>query len=236
MRLRVIDIETTGAQPQEIIEIGTVDVVAYDGAWRVEAPRSRLFRPRGAISVHAMAIHHLTPADLAVADAPATDAALIDAIRSAPSPDFLVAHNASFERQHISTDVTEPLEWICTLRAARHAWPDAPGHSNQVLRYWRGLRLDPQLATPPHRAAPDAWVTAHILVELLQQSSVEDLLAWSKAARPLDRVPFGKFKGRDWSAPPEHYLKWLVEEPDMDREVADRAKAELQMRTTASAP
>ncbi|WP_374576423.1 exonuclease domain-containing protein [Phenylobacterium sp.] len=232
----MIDIETTGAQPQEIIEIGTVDVVAHEGTWRVEAPRSRLFRPQGAISVHAMAIHHLTPDDLAVADAPCTDATLIEAVRSSPAPDALVAHNASFESQYISRNVTGPLAWICTMRAARHAWPDAPGHSNQVLRYWRGLRLDPQLAMPPHRAAPDAWVTAHILIELLQQASVEDLLAWSKAARPLQRIPFGKYKGRDWSAPPVHYLKWLVEEPEMEREVVDRAQAELQMRALPSRP
>ncbi len=43
---------------------------------------------------------------------------------------------------------------------AMHVWPDAPRHSNQVLRYWRNLVLDNALAMLPHRAGPDAWVTA----------------------------------------------------------------------------
>jgi len=36
-----------------------------------------------------------------------------------------------------------------------------------VLRYWRNLVLDPALAMPPHRAGPDAYVTACLLAELL---------------------------------------------------------------------
>ena len=51
---------------------------------------------------------------------------------------------------------------------ALRVWPEAPRHSNQVLRYWRGMRLDHARAMPPHRAGPDAWVTAHILADLAQ--------------------------------------------------------------------
>lgn len=34
-----------------------------------------------------------------------------------------------------------------------HVWPDAPRHSNQVLRYWRNLVLDNALAMPPTERA-----------------------------------------------------------------------------------
>ncbi|MGA0601517.1 exonuclease domain-containing protein [Caulobacter sp. KR2-114] len=167
MLLRVIDIETTGTSPSEVIEIAAVDVIRSGGRWTAGPPRSRLFRPSGEISVHAMAIHHLTLADLDAALGPATDEAIAEFVLQAPAPDVLVAHNADFERRHLGR-ATGALPWLCTVKAARELWPGAPGYGNQVLRYWRRLELDPALAMPAHRAAPDAWVTAHILIDLLQ--------------------------------------------------------------------
>lgn len=234
MRLRVIDIETTGASPSEIIEIATVDVLRTNEGWAVEPPRSRLFRPNGEISFHAMAVHHLTPGDFAADLASCSDALLGGFVLADDPPDFLVAHNAAFESQHISTAVTNGVEWICTVKAARNVWPDAPGYSNQVLRYWRGLRLAPSLAMPPHRAGPDAWVTAHILLDLLRTASVDDLVALTKAPRRLDRVPFGRYRGQEWMTPPSDYLRWLVAEPDMAEDVIARARKELADRERPS--
>lgn len=233
MRLRVIDIETSGGTPSEIIEIGAVDVVECGSDWVAEPPRSQLFRPIAGISFHAMAIHHLTPAQFASSLAPCTDQALKDFLCFGGAADVLVAHNAAFESRHISSSVTGELEWICTVKAARQVWLDAPGYSNQVLRYWRGLKLDPELAMPPHRAAPDAWVTAHLLIDLLASKSVNDLLNWSRAAPTTAKIPFGRYRSQDWSAPPTGYLRWLIAEPDMESEVRARAKEELLRRETA---
>jgi exodeoxyribonuclease X len=190
MRLRVIDIETTGASPSEIIEIAAVDVVRHGAGWAAEAPRSLLFRPRGEIAVHAMAIHHLTPADFSDGMEPCSQVALRRFLWAPGPADALVAHNAAFERAHIDPAATGALAWICTLKAARAVWPGAPGYANQVLRYWRGLRLDPDRAMPPHRAAPDAWVTAHILIDLLNEASVSDLIDYSgaRASAPARRA------------------------------------------------
>ena len=230
MRLRVIDIETTGGSPSEIIEIAAVDVVSVDEGWAAMPPRSTLFRPHGPIGFHAMAIHHLTPEDFDDDLPSCSEGLLNDFVVSSQRPDFVVAHNAAFESQHIPAIATDGVEWICTVKAARNVWPDAPGYSNQVLRYWRGLKLAPSLAMPPHRAGPDAWVTAHILIDLLRTASVGDLLGWTQAPRPLDRVPFGRYRGRDWTIPPSDYLRWLVGEPDMADDVLARARKELDDR------
>lgn len=231
MRLRVIDIETSGGSPSEIIEIAAVDVVYVDGFWRAELPRARLFRPLGPISFHAMAIHHLTPSHFE-GDLPSCDErALAAFLQEGGSADYLVAHNAAFESAHITTSVTRDVGWICTVKAARHAWPDAPGHSNQVLRYWRELELDPELAMPPHRAAPDAWVTAHILIDLLETLTVSELAEATHAPRRLDRIPFGRYRGKDWSSVPADYLRWLISEPEMAADVGARAETELAGRT-----
>jgi len=229
MRLRVVDLETTGGdRTSEIIEVGIVDVVREGDGWKPLPTVSRLFRPRGEISFHAMAVHHLTPEDFC-ADDPHCDEYLLREMFAEPA-DVMVAHSARFERGFIADTAHGALPWICTLRSAKQAWPDAPGHSNQVLRYWRGFRLDPALANPAHRAGPDAWVTAHILMDLLAEHSVEQLIAWTAEPRRLDRIPFGKHRGRAWAEAPDDYLRWMAGQGDMDAEVVAAARQELARR------
>lgn len=235
MRLRVIDLETTGGdRTSEIIEVGIVDVVRDREGWRALPPVTRLFRPRGEISVHAMAVHHLTPDDFCDGDPHCDEFLLREMFASAPA-DVMVAHSARFERSFIADTATGGLPWICTVRSSKAVWPQAPGHSNQVLRYWRGLKLDPAMANPAHRAGPDAWVTAHILIDLLKEATVEQMLAWTAEPRTLNRIPFGKHRGKPWSEPPLDYLRWMAGQGDMDAEVVAAARQELDRRTGALA-
>lgn len=235
MRLRVVDLETTGGdRTSEIIEVGLVDVAPDGvGGWSASAPVSRLFRPRGAISFHAMAVHHLTPDDFCDDDPHCDEYRLREMLMGGPEvgpADVMVAHSARFERAFIADTATGGLPWICTVQASKQVWPQAPGHSNQVLRYWRALKLDPAVANPAHRAGPDAWVTAHILMDLLKEASVEQMLAWTREPRRLERVPFGKHRGKAWSEPPEDYLRWMCGQGDMDADVVACARQELDRR------
>ncbi len=229
MRLRVVDLETTGGdRSSEIIEVGIVDVVRDGEGWRALAPVSKLFRPRGEISFHAMAVHHLTPEHFCADDPYCEEYALREMF--AEPADVMVAHSARFERAFIADTATGGLPWICTVRASKAAWPSAPGHSNQVLRYWRGFRLDPALADPAHRAGPDAWVTAHILMDLLKEASVEQLLAWTAAPRDVATIPFGKHRRKPWADAPSDYLRWMAGQGDMEADVVAAARAELERR------
>lgn len=97
--------------------------------------------------------------------------------------DYIVMHNSRHDEQWLTPEVTGGLPVIDTLRVARELWPDAPGHSNQVLRYWlaaTGLMhaphggVDRKYANMAHRAGPDAYVTAHILRAALQHMWVTD--------------------------------------------------------------
>jgi exodeoxyribonuclease X len=241
MRLRVVDLETSGGdRSAEILEVGIVDVLP-DGAggWSALPPVTKLFRPRGQISFHAMAVHHLTP-DHFCADDPHCDEYQLREMFLPEPADVMVAHSARFERGFIADTAHGGLPWICTVRSAKNVWPEAPGHSNQVLRYWRGLRLDTALADPAHRAGPDAWVTAHLLIDMLKVATVEQMLAWTNEPRRLDRIPFGKHRGRPWAEPPEDYLRWMVGQGgsgqgDMDADVVAAARQELDRRVTALA-
>lgn len=234
MRLRVIDIETTGmAPPAEIIEFGRSDVVSGGDGLNIERPMARLYRPLNGIPPETMAVHHITEADFNADTPVCSEDRLRMAVWGGEKPDVLVAHNCEFERSFIPSAVTEHLPWICTLKVALRVWPDAPGHSNQVLRYWRGLVLDPALAMPPHRAGPDAWVTAHLLRELLQHATVEQMVAWTEEPKMLPKVNFGKHRGSAWPEVPADYLKWMVGQPDMDPDVVWCARKELERRNQA---
>lgn len=232
-RLGVIDLETTGnAPPAEVIEFARAEVLVGDnGACSVEAPVSRLFRPLHGIPPEAMAVHHLTEADFDAAMPAATPALLREVLLAAPRLDILVAHNAQFEQAFLAEALDGAVPWICTYKVALHVWPDAPRHSNQVLRYWRGLSLDPALAMPPHRAGPDACVTAHLLVELLKYVDIEQMLAWTLEPRQLPLVPFGKHRGQKWSDVPGDYLQWMVGQATMERDVIFAAEREVSRRS-----
>ena len=143
---------------------------------------------------------------------------------------MFVAHNCDFERKFITSSITGEAPWICTYKAALHLWPDAPRHNNQVLRYWRGLRLDPALAMPPHRAGPDAWVTAQLLAEMVTIASIDQLIEWTQQPRPMPVMTFGKHKGLPWSQIPADYLDWMVTQTDMDADALWYARAELRRR------
>jgi exodeoxyribonuclease X len=236
MRLRVIDIETTGeTPPAEIIEFGRADVHDADGSWHVDRPMARLYRPLCAIPPETMAVHHLTDKDF-TPDTPDCSPERVGlAVWGDETPDVPVAHNCGFEQLFVAAAQTGPLSWICTYKVALRLWPDAPKHSNQVLRYWLGLDLDAAQAMPPHRAGPDAWVTAHLLLRMLEQVTVAQMIRWTAEPKQLPAIPFGKHRGLKWADLPADYLQWLVRQADMDPDVLWCARQEMARQAGGSA-
>ncbi|MDB5596214.1 MAG: uncharacterized protein JWM36_3175 [Hyphomicrobiales bacterium] len=219
MKIRVIDFETTGLPPEaSVCEIGWYDVIDGDVD---ESSKGEMFvNPRREMSIEARAVHHIRDAELI--DAPAIDYGFRALMAGAP--DAFVAHNAAFEREFFAGG---SIPWVCTLKVGRRLWPDAPSHSNQVLRYFLGLELEDAQAMPPHRAAPDAFTTAHILVRALQSASLTDMIAWTNSPSLLPRVNFGKHRGKKWTEVPRDYLEWIVKQQDMDGDVRFTAKSAL---------
>lgn len=213
--LLVIDTETTGPDPDqdEPVEVASVFVVYQPTVAFVQDYACSLVRGERPISLEAMAVHHITKAERARG---------IDEVRL-PRADYYVAHNAEFDRRVLRGATPEDAPWICTWRCARHLWEDAPSHKNQVLRYWLpGLNDEvssaPAMQLPPHRALPDAWVTAHVLMRLLALRSPEELRALTEQPVLLRRVRGGELDGTEWSRAPLSYCRWMTEraEPGSD--------------------
>lgn len=110
-------------------------------------------------------------------------------------------------------------------------WPDAPTHTNQGLRYWRNLPVDRDLAQPPHRALPDAYVTAHLFVELMKHKTPQEMAKISEYPALLRVMNFGKHKGMTFEAAPLDYLEWIRDKSDLNEDTKFSARYWIQKRT-----
>lgn len=229
--IRVVDTETTGIDdPAEMVEIGWTDVRLFPDGWQIErGPESVLVNPGMPISFPAMAVHHITEDECRFGADP-------DEVRSQVSAgaNILCAHNWAFDSRFLRTQ----LPYICTLKAARVIWPDLQGHSNGSIRYELGLCIGDERTQPSHRAGPDTWVTAHILLKLLETHAVEQLLDISRNPVRLLKMPFGKHYGVPFSQIDGSYLDWLVTKSDMandpkKEDVIFSAREELKRRRAA---
>ncbi|WAH39251.1 3'-5' exonuclease [Alicyclobacillus dauci] len=157
----VLDTETTGIDPavDKVVDISLVEV-SRNG---IKPLYNTLIHPNRDIPPTASAVHHITLKH--VADKPLFEE-VWPTVMGYLEDAVIVAHNAQFDRAMIP-ETGQP--WVCSYRLARHLWPDAPAHSNQVLRYWMNLDIEAEAA---HSAAGDTLVTAHVLppTSLLSQA------------------------------------------------------------------
>lgn len=210
----------------EVVEIGTVDLLP-DGTIRVFG--SELVKPEKPMPPAARAVHHIS--DAMVADALPWSEVWPGFFSGIASEDVVAyaAHKASFDAQWITEERRGGKSIICTWKCAMRQWPDAPGFSNQCLRYWLGIEIGAE-AEPCHRALPDAFVTAHIVVELLKHNKLETLIEWSNDPAVYPTITFGKHKGKKWSEPPLDYLEWVSTAKDMEADVVWNAVREIKHR------
>jgi len=195
---RAIDVESTGipseTERHALVEIGWCDVVGARGAEMVMDPASILVNPGRPIPAEASAIHHLRDCD--VVDAVPPDVACAEVAKAG---DYYVAHNAAFDPQFFGGG---DKPWIDTWKCALRVWPDAPSHKLQVLRYWLKFDDNPQFdrtcSEPAHRAGADAYCCAFLLVELLNASTVEQLVKWSSGPALLVTCYMNKHRNKRW--------------------------------------
>jgi exodeoxyribonuclease X len=236
MIIRTFDVETTGfpeeGKPSAIIQLGWTDVEYNDRAGTATVIKDPMqvfcnpFRanPKLRIDIGAKATHHIEEDD--VKDAMSPDAALMLLVDGA---DAFACHNKEHDG-HYFTGYGKPF--ICTLKAAKVVWPDAERHSNQFLRYLLKLPVDRDLATPAHEAGPDSYVTAHLLATIINEgASLSDMIEWTNGPILQKVLRFGnKHRGKTYEEVPTDYLRWMVDNADLDRDTRHSAKFHLDKR------
>ena len=221
--IRVIDFETTGTEPPaQVCEVGYCDV---DVTTRDIQPWKSWLCGVNSMPPDVRAVHHISLAECDGLPPFDPDTCDSDAVYG------FAAHNADFEGKFFQT----PKPMICTYKAALRVWPDAPTHSNGGLRYWledQGLvSPDHAMTMPSHRAGPDAYVTAWLLVALLNTGVTgKQMIAWTKEPKLMPKCPLGKFRGKPWPEVDAGFLGWMLRQADMDADLKWNAQRELLRR------
>ncbi|MAG36754.1 MAG: hypothetical protein CL878_11015 [Dehalococcoidia bacterium] len=187
--LAVVDVETTGLNPQTGDRVCEIAVLRVDPS---DEPRlfASLVNPGRPISSGARAVNGI--ADHEVADAPQFGA-LITQINAGLEGAVLVAHNAPFDlgflraEYRIAETQLPPISVLDTLALARSCF-QFPRNSLEAVAWQLGVE-----AKGLHRAEGDVWATYHVLQRMIAQlrefdcHTLGDFLAAHRSL-PFDRT------------------------------------------------
>jgi exodeoxyribonuclease X len=210
MRALVLDTETTGMdETDQVIEMAAVELQLPQGK---EVNRWRSFlMPDVYVKPDARAAHHITDDELVGAptmmELQSTEG-LPPAFREEGT--IFVAHNMAFDKRLLmqtGLDIGDRV--LCTWKLARHLYPNAPNHSNQTLRYWLGVEVPP-FEGHPHRALPDALVTASVFQHMLGECKVETMFELMDRPVLLTTCYMGENKGKPWADQDVGLLRWVL--------------------------
>lgn len=208
----VIDTETTGFDKDKDKVCQVAAVWCQQDGVPIKTYES-LVDPGIPIPAEASAVHHLVDEDVKGAKS------LKDALREIEAKgryDVIVAHNLEFDSQFIPTGTFPTL---CTMKLARHLYPDATNHKNQYLRYHLKLSVPEAKGQMAHSALPDCLVTAKLLARELKDAiakkgssdvDLEGLKQWADKPVLQKTCRFGKHIGKPWSEVPRDYLQWAL--------------------------
>lgn len=240
MIIRAVDVETCGLPPADgqVVEIGWTDLTLDTGGrnvgdavptWQIGTPSSVLVNPGRPIPPTASAIHHLTDEDVKDASPLGAVIAETDLVRG--DVFAYVAHRAKFEQAVLPLG---DVRWVCSWKIAVTLAPNAPSHSLQALRYFLKLDVDRELASPPHRAGPDTYVTAALIARALLKMTPEQMVEISAGPILLPKWAFGKFMGRPFEDADNGYLEWVLKNITDDPDVLHTANHYLALRRGGS--
>lgn len=209
----IIDTETTGLKAGEdaLCEVALIRWLPPNYSGNLQKIEwSSLVNPGRLIPKDAIDIHGIT--NDAVIGAPSFSEIRSILHRMIPCESLVLAHNMPFDSQFLQLD---NRHLGCTLRLARHIWPQAPSFKNKLLAEWLGIAI-PEARL--HRALNDAKLTAQIFHKILRSwvdkkgtlPLADELISLSSILSPITTMPFGKYQGVPLNEVPKDYLQYAV--------------------------
>lgn len=162
----VLDFETTGLSPQygdRAIEIGAVLIEDNQIVDRFQGLMNPGFRVNSFIESYTGIsndmLEHAPPCE-----------EVMDRFAEFIGDHPLVAHNASFDRKFLDSEMafvdrTRENDIACSMLAARRVYPDAPNHKLGTLVRYCGIYTDGTF----HRALADAEMTGHLWTSMVDE-------------------------------------------------------------------
>jgi exodeoxyribonuclease X len=130
--------------------------------------------------------------------------------------EYLIGHNIDFDWQAIGQP---EVKRICTLALSRKAWPELDAHNQSALLYFLERSNARERLRNAHSADADVQICATILQHIcsaLSITSIEALWMASESARLPSHMPFGKHKGVALTEVPGDYVRWLLDQQNID--------------------
>jgi len=246
LTIRVVDVEHTGEEdidpaPFELAWVSIysegTNLAGEPARWTISPTdqASITLNPGRPIPPGASSVTHVIDED--IAECPPWEAGIDELFTVAheggrPDPDYYAAF-AGDEAKLLGKWISPGTRWIDIHKVALRCWPDAPRWNLQTLRYWRKpLGLVRGRASPSHRAYPDAYVAAHLLRDLMDYATVDQMVQWS--AEPALQVIcyYGDHRGKRWSEVDAGFLNWILGK-DFPEDVVFTVKHELKRREAA---
>lgn len=206
MQAVIIDTETTGIDDAEPIEIAWVDADANTSTQPVTCAR---FQPSKPITLGAMATHHIIDEDLIGLPPPWT-------FNLPAGVGYIIGHNVDFDWNAIGKP---DVKRICTCAMARKLWPAVDSYSLGALLYHLDRHRARERLQGAHSAAADVVNCALLLKAIISEvgwTNWDELWRYSEGARIPATMPFGKHKGAAIRDVPRDYVRWLLNQPDVD--------------------
>lgn len=225
-RAILFDTETTGLQDARLIEAAWGYLESPQRPVLIERPEARRYNPGVPMEYGAMAVHHLTDAD--VADCPAAST-----FRLPDDAEFVIGHHVDFDWEvALRCGPQPPMKRICTWALARYCWPHLDSHRQTALLYFLAPDIAKTQARYAHAAAVDVEILSailwHIVAYLGGVETWDALYAISEAARIPTVMPFGKHKGERINEVPPDYRQWLLRQADVDPYLAQALRGHGQ--------
>jgi DNA polymerase-3 subunit epsilon len=159
----VIDFETTGFNPQlsdRAIEVAVVKVI--DG--EIEDHFQSLLNPHRHVPY---GITDFTGISQEMVDGAPSSSSVMTKLKRYIGKSPLIAHNAPFDRRFFRKEMElaglNPVnDFLCTIRLARKAYPEAPKYSLSSLVEYIGIDSPESY----HRALADATATSNLFIKI----------------------------------------------------------------------
>lgn len=221
MKIVVVDTETNGRKPPEVIELSYAPL--EEGSWEVDSGRfySR-YMPKQGSTVGAISTHHIQDDWLEGFD-PSSKAKLDERTQ------YIIGHGIDYDWEALGSP--PHVKRICTVAMSRYLYPDLDSHRlGAMIYHFHHPAQARTMLKEAHSAEVDVILCTIVLHEILRDKQLtfrtaEELWEFSEKCRVPRVMPFGKWSPLQCSKEvlikdlPYDYKMWCLKQETMDQYV-----------------
>ncbi len=220
MKYTVFDTETTGLPtPEKKQSIIQLCMMNQDGS----IITNKRYNPKAEMELQAIAVHHIRPNMLE--DCDLWQSKDTDYVNKIASESVMIAHNIEFDENMCIQEGCDPFRWkICTKRNAQFLLTDLESHRQEFLYEYFEIEIGEDLNF--HDARYDVLICGKLFrilfakmheylfdknhVAATDKEVFQAMISVTNNPILLQRVKFGKHRGKLFSEIDKSYLNWCL--------------------------